>query len=40
MGLEGFVLPPEEEALALRYIRGEIELDEYLVTPHRVLHER
>jgi Antitoxin VbhA len=40
VGLEGFVLPPEEEVLALRYIDGEIELDEYLATPHRDLHAR
>jgi hypothetical protein len=35
VGLEGFVIPPEEEEHAQRYVDGEIDLDEYLNTEYK-----
>jgi hypothetical protein len=35
VGLEGFIIPPEEEEHAQRYVDGEIDLDEYLNTEYK-----
>jgi hypothetical protein len=34
VGLEGFKIPPEEEERAMRYVNGEINLDEFMSVPH------
>ncbi|RUL62038.1 chromosome segregation protein ParM [Dyella dinghuensis] len=34
VGLEGFKIPPEEKERAMRYVNGEIDLDEYMTSPH------
>lgn len=39
MGLEGFKSSPEAEAHAQRFVRGEIDLDEYLAPSYEEIHK-